>query len=51
MNPLKNFVVDDKGKIQSVISDHQSYQKKEELLLDHGLSKAMEEVEDDVEFI
>ncbi len=50
MDLTKNFIVDGKGKIQSVILDYQSNQKMEEILLDYGLSKAMEEVENDVEF-
>ena len=46
----KSFIVDDCGKIQSVVLDYESYQKMEALLLDFGLAKAMEEVEDDEEF-
>ena len=46
----KSFIVDDSGKIQSVVLDYESYQKMEALLLDFGLAKAMEEVEDDEEF-
>ena len=46
----KSFIVDDSGNIKSVVLDYQSYQKIEALLLDFGLAKAMEEVEDDEEF-
>ncbi len=46
----KSFIVDDGGKIQSVVLDYKSYRKMEALLLDFGLAKAMEEVEDDEEF-
>ena len=50
MEISKSFIVDDGGKIQSVVLDYKSYQKMEALLLDFGLTKAMEEVEDDEEF-
>jgi len=47
MNITKSYITDESGKIKSVILDYQTYQKIEELLLDNGLMKAMEEVEDD----
>lgn len=47
MEIAKSFIVNNKGEIQSVVLDYKSYQKIEEMLLDYGLSKAMEEVEDD----
>lgn len=50
MEIAKSFIVDNYGKIQSVVLDFKSYQKIEKMLLDYGLSKAMEEVEDDEEF-
>ena len=50
MELAKSFIVNNKGKIQSVVLDYKSYKKIEEMLLDYGLSKAMEEVEDDEEF-
>ncbi len=50
MEIKKSFIVDDGGKIQSVVLDYKSYRKMEALLLDFGLAKAMEEVEDDGEF-
>ncbi len=47
MDINKSFIVNDDGEIQSVILDYKSYKKIEELLLDHGLMKAMEEVAED----
>jgi len=44
MNIAKSYITDESGKIKSVILDYQIYQKIEELLLDDGLLKAMEEV-------
>ncbi len=49
MEIRKSFIVNDDGEIQSVILDYKSYKKIEELFLDHGLMKAMEEVADDEE--
>ncbi len=49
MEIKKAFIVNDEGEIQSVVLDYKYYQRIEESLLDHGLSKAMEEVEDDDE--
>ncbi len=50
MELAKSFIVNNKGDIQSVVLDYKYYQKIEEMLLDYGLLKAMEEVEDDEEF-
>ena len=47
MNIAKSYITDESGKINSVILDYQIYQKIEELLLDDGLLKAMEEVQDE----
>ncbi|MCH7858781.1 MAG: antitoxin [Candidatus Marinimicrobia bacterium] len=49
MQIKKSFIVNDEGEIQSVVLDYKYYQRIEESLLDYGLSKAMEEVEDDDE--
>ena len=49
MEIRKSFIVNDDGEIQSVIMDYKSYKKIEELFLDHGLMKAMEEVAEDEE--
>ena len=47
MELAKSFIVNNKGDIQSVVLDYKYYQKIEEMLLDYGLLKAMEEVEND----
>ena len=49
MEISKSFIVNDDGEIQSVILDYKSYKKIEELLLVHGLLKAMEEVAENEE--
>ena len=50
MQIVKSYIVDDAGAIKSVVLDYQSFQKIEELLLDEGLAKAMEETEHEEEF-
>lgn len=47
MDIKKSFITDRKGKIKSVIVNYKQYKKIEEILLDYGLIKAMEEVEDE----
>jgi len=47
MNIAKSYITDESGNIKSVILDYQIYQKIEELLLDDGLLKAMEDVQDE----
>ncbi|MBF0260182.1 MAG: antitoxin [Desulfamplus sp.] len=47
MNIAKSYITDEAGKIISVILDYQLYQKIEEILLDDGLLKAMNEVRDE----
>lgn len=49
MDISKSFIVNDEGEVQSVILGYKSYKKIEELLLDYGLMKAMEEVAEDEE--
>lgn len=49
MEISRSFIVNDEGEIQSVVLDYKSYKNIEELLLDHGLLKAMEEVAEDEE--
>lgn len=44
-----DFVMDRQGNIKSVILDYQTFQTLEEVLLDYGLGKAMEEAENDEE--
>ncbi len=43
----KSYIVDDKGKPKAVVIDIESFNKIESLLLDYGLGKAMEEVDND----
>lgn len=50
MELVNSFITDKKGNIKSVILDYKLYKKLEELLLDFGLAKAMEEVADEEEF-
>lgn len=45
----KSYIVDETGDIKNVIIDYKSFKKIEELLLDMGLAKAMEEALDDEE--
>jgi hypothetical protein len=49
MNLTKSYIVDDSGKPTAVIIDYDQFRKVESLLLDYGLGKAMEEVENDEE--
>lgn len=49
MELTKSFVVDNAGNIQSVILDYEQFKKVEEILLDYGIAKAMNEVADDDE--
>ena len=44
-----DYVMDRQGNIKSVILDYRTFQILEEVLLDYGLGKAMEEAEDDEE--
>jgi len=49
MELTKSFVVDDAGNVKSVILDFEQFKKVEEILLDYGIAKAMNEVADDDE--
>lgn len=49
MELVKDYIVDETGKVKSVVLDYDMFQKLEELMLDLGLAKAMEEVIDDEE--
>ncbi|MFH0924319.1 MAG: antitoxin [bacterium] len=49
MHQVKSYIVDDKGDIEGVILDYAYFKKIEELILDLGLMRAMEEVEDEEE--
>lgn len=44
-----DYVMDQQGNIKGVMLDYLVYQQLEELLLDYGLIKAMEEIIDDEE--
>ena len=45
----KSYIVDNEGKPTAVVIDYDSFNRIENLLLDYGLGKAMEEVENDEE--
>lgn len=49
MSDTKQFIVDESGAIRSVVLDYEVYRKMEELILDAGLQKAMDEVESEEE--
>ncbi|MEE9161355.1 MAG: antitoxin [Candidatus Neomarinimicrobiota bacterium] len=49
MDLVKSFIVDDQGKIESVVMDYREYKRIEEMILDFGLSKALDEAVDDEE--
>jgi len=49
MELVESYITDDRGKVKSVILNYQRYKKFEEMLLDAGLAKAMEEAKDDEE--
>jgi hypothetical protein len=49
MNIIKSYITDEKGNIKGVIIDYETFKKIEEILLDYGLGKAMEEVENEEE--
>jgi hypothetical protein len=50
MEISKSYITDESGAIKSVVIDFQTFKKIEELLLDHALGKAMDEVANDVEY-
>lgn len=47
MELVKDYIVDELGKVKSVVLDYDVFHKIEELLLDMGLAKAMEEIKDE----
>lgn len=49
MELVKDYIVDETGKVKKVVLDYDVFKKLEELMLDLGLAKAMEEVSDDEE--
>lgn len=49
MEIVKDYIVDETGKVKKVVLDYDMFKKLEALMLDLGLAKAMEEVKDDEE--
>lgn len=49
MELIKDYIVDETGKVKKVVLDYETFKKLEGLMLDLGLAKAMEEVKDDEE--
>ena len=49
MEIKKSYITDESGTIKNVVIDLNAFRKIEDLLLDQGLAKAMDEVQDDVE--
>ncbi|MDP3149020.1 MAG: antitoxin [Ignavibacteria bacterium] len=49
MELTKSFVIDNAGNIQSVILDYEQFKKVEEILLDYGITKAMDDTVNDIE--
>ncbi len=47
MELVKDYIVDELGKVKSVVLDYDAFHKIEELLLGMGLAKAMEEIKDE----
>ncbi|MEA3359510.1 MAG: antitoxin [Thermodesulfobacteriota bacterium] len=50
MGIKKSYVTDESGMIKNVVIDINTFRKIEDLILDQGLAKAMDEVQDDVEY-
>ena len=46
----KSYITNESGTIKNVVIDLKTFRKIEELILDQGLAKAMDEVQDDVEY-
>ncbi|MCK4468307.1 MAG: hypothetical protein KAU60_08140 [Desulfobacterales bacterium] len=46
----KSYITNESGIIKNVVIDLKTFRKIEELILDQGLAKAMDEVQDDVEY-
>jgi len=49
MDLKRSYIVDDEGKPKAVVIDFDQFSKIESILLDYGLAKAMEEIEDEEE--
>ncbi|MCD4763486.1 MAG: hypothetical protein K8R09_00400 [Desulfobacterales bacterium] len=50
MEIKKSYITDKSGTIKNVVIDLNTFRKIEDLLLDQGLAKAMDEVQDNVEY-
>ncbi len=49
MEIIESYITDDRGKVKSVILNYKKFKIFEEMLLDAGLAKAMEEAKYDEE--
>jgi len=49
MEFIESYITDQEGKVKAVILKYDTYKKIEELLLDIGLAKSMEEIMDEEE--
>ncbi len=49
MEIAKSYITDEEGSIKSVVIDFKTFKRLENILLDQGLAKAMNEVESDNE--
>ena len=50
MEIKKSYITDESGTIKNVVIDLNTFRKIEDLLLDQGLAKSMDEVQDNVEY-
>ncbi len=49
MEIAKSYITDEDGSIKSVVIDFKTFKRIEDVLLDQGLAKAMDEIESDDE--
>ena len=49
MEIAKSYITDEDGSIKSVVIDFKTFKEIEDVLLDQGLAKAMDEIESDDE--
>jgi len=50
MEIKKSYITDESGTIKNIVIDLNTFRKIEDLLLNQGLAKAMDEVQDNVEY-
>jgi hypothetical protein len=50
MDLVKSFITDSSGKVKDVIISYEDYKKIEEIILDTGLGKSMEDIIHEEEF-